>query len=132
MPQIPSGFGQNRGILFFAEDNSHSVLNFTHKLLAWRKEHPTLRLGSIGFLSISEEVIAFERCYQDSKHLCAFNFSANPQRLFLPPHEQSDFFAHRTESNDTLLEMAGFSLFLAEATSQPEFSIISRALIPTI
>jgi hypothetical protein len=22
MPQIPSGFGQNRGILFFAEDNT--------------------------------------------------------------------------------------------------------------
>jgi hypothetical protein len=35
----------------------------------------------------------------------------------LPPHERSDFFAHRTESDGTLIEMAGFSLFLVKATS---------------
>ena len=28
MPEIPSGFGQNRGILFFAEDSTANVIQF--------------------------------------------------------------------------------------------------------
>jgi hypothetical protein len=34
MPQIPSGFGQNRGILYFAEDNSSTIKNCTFKVVS--------------------------------------------------------------------------------------------------
>jgi hypothetical protein len=46
MPQIPSGFGQNRGILFLAEDRENTPLN-------WRSMADTKILFRCALLSLN-------------------------------------------------------------------------------
>ena len=56
----------------------HSVLARYREVLAFRKRHPALRLGSIAFLDAPENVLAFVREADGERLLCAFNFGGEP------------------------------------------------------
>ena len=65
------------------ESDPASMLNFTRKLLAWRKRHPALIDGDIRFLDMPEPVLAFERSRSGERVLCVFNPSTEPARVRL-------------------------------------------------
>ncbi|MCK5576392.1 MAG: alpha-glucosidase C-terminal domain-containing protein, partial [Sphingomonadales bacterium] len=58
-------------------NDAHSVLNFTRKLIAFRNASQALRLGDITFLDTPEHVLAFTRSCDGETVLCVFNFSEN-------------------------------------------------------
>ena len=53
-----------------------STLAFYRTILAWRKTHPVLALGDIGFFDVAEPVLAFRRSTAEGAMLCVFNLSA--------------------------------------------------------
>ncbi|HBS36560.1 MAG TPA: alpha-glucosidase, partial [Parvularcula sp.] len=55
-----------------------SVLNFTRRVIAFRKASPALRLGAIEFLTTPDDCVAFTRSYGGEKALCVFNIGAKP------------------------------------------------------
>ncbi|MBU0581873.1 MAG: alpha-glucosidase family protein [Alphaproteobacteria bacterium] len=67
------------------EADPHSVLARYREVLAFRKDHPALRLGSIAFLDAPEHVLAFWRDSGDERLFCAFNFGGEPVEWPLPP-----------------------------------------------
>ncbi|MGD9915828.1 MAG: alpha-amylase family glycosyl hydrolase, partial [Rhizobiaceae bacterium] len=58
------------------DGNPGSVLALYRAMLAFRKNNPVLRDGSIRFLDAPEGALAFLREQPDSRMLCLFNFSA--------------------------------------------------------
>jgi alpha-glucosidase len=58
-----------------------SVLQITKAFLAWRKDQPALRGGTIEFLDTEEPILAFRR---GGDLLCAFNFSGEERSFSLP------------------------------------------------
>ena len=57
------------------DNEARSTLNFARTFLAFRKEHPTLRVGAMKFLDAPEPVVLFTRLSGDETLLCAFNLS---------------------------------------------------------
>lgn len=61
-----------------------SVLNAYKSFLAWRKEQPALRWGTIEFIDVNEPVLGFVREHESQRLLALFNLSTRPQRVSLP------------------------------------------------
>jgi alpha-glucosidase len=66
------------------ESSPDSVLNAFRRFVAWRREHPALRTGSIRFVDAPENVLAFLRQHENESILAAFNLSANSGSLSIP------------------------------------------------
>ncbi len=63
------------------EASPASVLNVCRQFLAWRRQHPGLKRGSIRFVDAPDNAIAFVREHEDESILAAFNFSREPVSL---------------------------------------------------
>jgi alpha-glucosidase len=66
------------------EKDQNSVLHFTRKFLAWRKNQPVLKTGDIRFLDVKAPVIGFRRTSGDGEVYCLFNLDPRPVTLPLP------------------------------------------------
>ncbi len=66
------------------ERDAGSVLNQVRRFLAWRRQHPALRIGGIRFFDAPEPVLAFERRCDEQRLLVVFNVSAGAARWRLP------------------------------------------------
>jgi alpha-glucosidase len=67
------------------EKDPGSLLNFTRRLIALRKEHPALRRGDFIPLSASRHVLAYLRKSGEGTILVVLNFSKRRKSLSLPP-----------------------------------------------
>ena len=65
------------------EADPHSVLAFTRRLLAWRREEPALRLGAISLRPDGGPLLAFERSHAERTLLCLFNPAPQPAEATL-------------------------------------------------
>ncbi|HEX9011015.1 MAG TPA: alpha-glucosidase [Holophagaceae bacterium] len=64
--------------------DSHSVLHFYRRFLAWRKGSEALRRGSIHFYRTPEPILALLRQEGDERILAVFNLGARPVQYNLP------------------------------------------------
>ncbi|WP_193336852.1 alpha-amylase family glycosyl hydrolase [Devosia beringensis] len=81
-----------------------STLAFYRTILAWRKAHPVLALGDIGFFDLAEPILAFRRATETGAMLCIFNLS---------PHERAVAVSGLHEG--TMLEPVSERAVLADA-----------------
>lgn len=90
-----------------AEEQAHpdSILNACRRFLAWRRDQPALRLGSIELLDAPEGMLAFVRVWGDRSILAAFNFTPAPLALTTLP------------SAGTLESLSGHGFGIAEASA---------------
>lgn len=68
-----------------------SVLTAYQQYLAWRKQQPAVRCGSIEFISIDEPVLAFYRQFEDQKFIFVFNLENDPLNWTLPETGTADY-----------------------------------------
>ncbi len=61
-----------------------SVLNACRRFLAWRKQHPALRIGGIRFIDAAADVLAFWRESDDERLLVALNLGEGAAELLSP------------------------------------------------
>jgi alpha-glucosidase len=66
------------------EYDPNSVLAHYRKALAFRREHPVLTTGDIGFVEAPEGVLAFERGSGAETMLCVFNIGREAVGFQLP------------------------------------------------
>jgi alpha-glucosidase len=66
------------------ERDPQSTLHRFRSFLRWRREHPELIHGDISIVSLHDEILAFERRWQNSRLLVAFNFSPQALNVDLP------------------------------------------------
>lgn len=68
------------------EADPASTLALSRGFIAFRKEHPALRIGSLEFIDAPEPILAFRRSAPEAGEslLCLFNLGADEQRLPLP------------------------------------------------
>ena len=62
-----------------------STLAVYKRLLAFRRAHPALKKGTIGFVDAPADVLAFIREGEGEKVLCVFNISGNAASFALAP-----------------------------------------------
>ncbi|MEO6396366.1 MAG: alpha-glucosidase family protein [Devosia sp.] len=93
----------------------NSVLNHYRAMLAFRREHPALRHGTIETLDAPDGVLAFIREAGDEKLLCVFNMSEKPAIYHLPrPTRPSNApgITHDPQSGQLVLDPFGSYLGL--------------------
>jgi alpha-glucosidase len=61
-----------------------STLAYSRRFLAWRRQQPALKTGSIRFLDAGEPVLAFLREEAGQRILVVFNLSGSPRSFVLP------------------------------------------------
>ncbi len=83
------------------EADPDSVLAFTRRMLALRRRHPALRLGTLQPLDAPPPLLGFLRAWEDERLLCAFNIGAEP--VALPP----DWHAALEAASPAVLEPFG-------------------------
>lgn len=87
--EAPNGFSTGRPWLPVKPEHSArnaavqdgdpgSMLAFYRRILAWRRDHATLRDGEISFFKVAEPVLAFRRSGSSGSLVCVFNLSAEP------------------------------------------------------
>ncbi|MHC9418346.1 alpha-glucosidase family protein [Sphingomonas citri] len=83
-PWLP--FGADHGALAVdaQEADAGSLLHWTRRLLALRRAHAALRVGTIAFVDLGPGVVAFERASGDERLLCVVNLTPEPRALALP------------------------------------------------
>ncbi|MEL7491503.1 MAG: hypothetical protein AAGJ73_12360 [Pseudomonadota bacterium] len=59
-----------------------SVLSFTQRFLAFRRENPVFRTGEISFLDGPEIMLLFTRSNEERRLICGFNLSR--EEVFVP------------------------------------------------
>jgi alpha-glucosidase len=65
-----------------------SMLRFTRRLIALRREHPALNMGAIKMLDAPEGILAYVREDETGRFLVVLNFTGEPQSWTLPVPEQ--------------------------------------------
>jgi alpha-glucosidase len=76
LPLDPAHLGYN---VEEQRKDADSTLNWTRRLIAVRRDTPTLRDGSIRLLDeVSDQIVAFERELAGERITCVFNLSAAP------------------------------------------------------
>lgn len=85
-PWLPVAEAHSARSVAVQDVQSDSVLNGVRHLMRWRKAHPALVAGDIGFLDAPEPVLAFTRRSEDESLLVVFNLSAQPQQWTIPAH----------------------------------------------
>ncbi|WP_022974402.1 alpha-amylase family glycosyl hydrolase, partial [Xanthomonas maliensis] len=83
-PWLPLGADHRANAVSVQQADPTSVLHAVQAFLAWRKQHPALREGSIRFAQTAEPVLMFERAHAGQTLLLAFNLSAVPAMASLP------------------------------------------------
>ena len=73
------------------EEAVNSMLHFTRSIIAWRKQQPALKHGSIAFIDAPENVIAFARETEEQRVLCYFNAQAEPVVIDVDPALHNPF-----------------------------------------
>ena len=64
------------------EAKPDSVLNFTRKIINWRKNCEALTTGDMKLFNTPfEDLVAFERCGNTEQYLCLFNLGENPLEM---------------------------------------------------
>ncbi len=77
-PWLPIGEAHRLLAVDVQEADRDSLLHWTRKVMALRNGSPALRVGTIDFLDVPEDILAFERT-QDGEHmLCVFNLGDKP------------------------------------------------------
>jgi alpha-glucosidase len=66
------------------EMSPDSVLNNCRRFVAWRRQHPALRAGSIRFVQTPGNTLAFHRELGTERILAAFNLAADPASIEPP------------------------------------------------
>jgi alpha-glucosidase len=85
-----------------------SVLHHYRAMLAFRKQHPALRQGTIALIAAPENVLAFTRSGGGETLLCVFNMSAEETSIALP----AQLAAHAAGAPGTLADPEGEVLSL--------------------
>jgi len=80
-PWLPLSPANTARAVLVQEGDPQSLLNYTRAVLALRKGHPALRLGSMAGLEAEGPLLRFERAHGDERVLCLFNLS--PRSLTL-------------------------------------------------
>ena len=99
-----------------------SVLNFSCRLLSWRRHEPALRQGDLQVLELPQPLIGFERIRDHSRVVAIFNLSDEPavgslgDYAAVCPLEESGCNA-RIDGDDVYLPPYGF-LFAAVVPAQ--------------
>ena len=92
-PAARHGFRRARAIARLAVDRQEMdprlVACFTRKSLELRREHRSLRLGSMRIIEAGEQTLAFERSDRGELLRCTFNLSDRPVS-FTPSGEEAD------------------------------------------
>jgi alpha-glucosidase len=65
------------------EDDPDSMLHLCRHLVAWRKAHPALRLGTLHRWDLPAPLIGFERVHGEERLLIVFNLGDRPARFAL-------------------------------------------------
>ena len=90
-----------------------SPMRRTAKYLHWRKDQKVLQKGSLDFVDLGEDVLAFEREHEGEKVLCVFNLTNDDMRVALGAY-----------SSAALLEGHGFSAEMdGEALNLPAWQV---------
>ncbi|MBI5447582.1 MAG: alpha glucosidase [Gammaproteobacteria bacterium] len=63
------------------QENQHSVLSLCQTFLRWRKQQSALCYGDIRLLSVTENLLCFERVWQNQTILAVFNLGEYAQAL---------------------------------------------------
>jgi alpha-glucosidase len=63
------------------EAQTDSMLHFTRRMIALRRERPELSEGSITLLDAPEGVLAFTRQFEERKLTCLFNMDVTPKKF---------------------------------------------------
>jgi alpha-glucosidase len=80
---------EHRGRAVDLQDSAvDSVLNAYRRFLAWRRNHPTLRIGSIRFIDAPKEALALVREHASERIVAAFNLSDRAVTVPLPAGER--------------------------------------------
>ena len=66
------------------DGDPESMLNFTRRLLGWRRSHPALLRGTLRFRHLDDALLVFSREGSGEALLCAFNLSRSPRSYRLP------------------------------------------------
>ena len=66
------------------ERDPQSTLHRFRSFLRWRKQHPEVINGDISFVSLHDDVLAFERTWRNDRLLLAFNLSARTINVDVP------------------------------------------------
>ena len=67
------------------EKNPTSLLNWTKRIIALRKQYKVFGRGSCTFLEIeNDHILAFERLYEGTRILCVYNFASSLQSAVVP------------------------------------------------
>lgn len=77
-PWLPLGTANRARAVEGQEDDPHSLLNLTRRLLALRRDHPALRLGSLENCDARGSFLSFDRVAGSQRIRCLFNLSAEP------------------------------------------------------
>lgn len=78
---IPSEHRQ-KAVALQASDAT-SILNGYRQFTQWRKNQPALLNGTIEFIAAADEYLVFVRHAEQQSIVCAFNLSAQPQKIAL-------------------------------------------------
>jgi alpha-glucosidase len=83
-PWLPVDATHQKQAVDEQEARHTSCLHFARALLALRRAHPALRLGSFEPVQVSDTLLVVRRQHAEDAVLCAFNFSSKPARVTFP------------------------------------------------
>ncbi len=83
-PWLPVNPAHQARAVDVQETDTASCLHLTRRVLALRRSHAALRLGSYETLHADEQLLVVLRRHQDDAVLLAFNLSAQPRTATLP------------------------------------------------
>ena len=84
VPWLPLGEANRRRDVARQEADAGSLLHWTRRLLALRRAHPPLRLGSFEVLEATAGVLVFRRVHAGRSILCRFGLGADAGRWRAP------------------------------------------------
>lgn len=98
------------------EKDADSVLHKMRALLAWRKENPAIRRGSIDIIDLPDPLFAFHRTYEGQTITCVYNSDDKPHTIAKyalgPLKNLIDLSYHVTEEEGILnLAPFGYAFF---------------------
>lgn len=107
-----------------------SVLNHYRQFMQWRKQQPTLRLGSIHFIDAPDDVLMFVREYEGEHVLAVFNLSSASRTVALANiNIKSLLDGHGFDTaamEEESLIVEGFGVFFASVNMSVEDASVER------
>ena len=110
-----------------------SVLNHYRQFMQWRKQQPTLRLGSIHFIDAPDDVLMFVREYEGERVLAVFNLSSASRMVALANiNIKSLLDGHGFDTaamEEESLIVEGFGVFFASVNMSVEDASVENVLL---